>query len=113
MRKVFLIILVAAFSFAAWSPPSEAGPAWGNKKKFKHKGKYKVGPFGKMIVRGTGVSFWSPGGPPPWAPAHGYRRKMGTAYASPYGIGLGRCNRKEISGVLGGVAGGSIGSRIG
>ena len=117
MRKVFLIILVAAFSFAAWSPPSEAGPAWGNKKKFKYKGKYKgkykVWPFGKMIVRGTGAPFWKSGGPPPWAPAHGYRRKMGTAYASPYGIGLGRCNRSEISGILGGVAGGIIGSQIG
>jgi surface antigen len=78
-----------------------------NKSKYKYKGEYEVSPFGKMVTRATGVPFWPKGGPPPWAPAHGYRRKAGSAaaYASPYGIGSGRCNRSEIGAVLGDAAG--------
>ena len=72
--------------------------------------------------------FMLAGGPPPWAPAHGYRRKHG--HKSPHyhhdrrehehyiavpdvGIELGRCNRELIGGILGGVAGGVAGSRVG
>jgi surface antigen len=59
------------------------------------------------------------GGPPPWAPAHGYRRKGGdpnyypAVYAAPFGIDMGGCNRDIIGGLLGGVAGGALGSTIG
>ena len=76
------------------------------------------------------------GGPPPWAPAHGYRRKHGHKrhhehhhhyryhyddehhheYASTFpdvGIELGRCNRELVGGILGGVAGGVVGSQVG
>jgi surface antigen len=56
---------------------------------------------------------WHHGGPPPWAPAHGYRRKHGHGYqnyAVPYGIGLGRCNRGALGALLGGAAGGVIAS---
>ncbi len=116
MRKVFLIVSVAVFAFVAWAPLSSAGPAWGknkSKSKFKYKGDYEVGPFGKMVVRATGAPFWPKGGPPPWAPANGYRRKTGSvaAYATPYGIGSGRCNRSEIGALFGdadGPAGGKV-----
>ena len=40
---------------------------------------------------------WGHGGPPPWAPAHGYRRKHGQgpqSYAAPFGIGTGGCNKQ-------------------
>jgi hypothetical protein len=60
------------------------------------------------------------GGPPPWAPAHGWRRKHAHYYehAPVYvvpdlGIELGRCNRDVIGAVLGGDAGGVICSQIG
>ena len=58
------------------------------------------------------------GGPPPWAPAWGHRRKFKddsyiTSYAPPFDIGLGRCNREAIGGILGGVGGGLLGSQIG
>jgi surface antigen len=60
------------------------------------------------------------GGPPPWAPAHGWRRKHAHYYehAPVYvipdlGIELGRCNRDVIGAVIGGVAGGVIGSQVG
>jgi surface antigen len=70
-------------------------------------------------------------GPPPWAPAHGYRRKHKHKHEHHYdshhhhheygqhvavpdvGIELGRCNRELIGGILGGVTGGVIGSRVG
>src|ERR671919_172347 len=56
---------------------------------------------------------------PPWAPAHGWRRKntqyyeRKASYVVPdLGIELGRCNRDVIGAVIGGAAGGAIGSRI-
>jgi surface antigen len=72
--------------------------------------------------------FMLAGGPPPWAPAHGYRRKHGHKYHYEHdhhydhehrvavpdvGIELGRCNRELIGGILGGVTGGVIGSQVG
>lgn len=59
--------------------------------------------------------------PPPWAPAHGWRKKhdpyyqgySGMAWESDYGIIAGRCNREAIGTVLGGVVGGAIGSTVG
>ena len=110
MRKVFLIVSVAIIASVAWTPSSSAGPAWEKDKKnikYKYKGDYEVGPFGKMVTRATGAPFWPKGGPPPWAPAHGYPRKTGSAatYASPYGIGSGKCNRSEIGAILGDAAG--------
>ncbi len=59
-------------------------------------------------------------GPPPWAPAHGYRRKQGGSfegesgvYAVPHNIEAGRCNRGTVGAVLGGAAGGVLGSKVG
>lgn len=56
--------------------------------------------------------------PPPWAPAHGYRKKVKgpkhqAVYAVPFGIDLGKCNREQIGMVVGGAAGGVLGSTIG
>lgn len=56
--------------------------------------------------------------PPPWAPAHGWRKKhdpyyvgySGERWNRDYGIIDGRCNRQAIGTVLGGVVGGAIGS---
>ncbi len=64
-------------------------------------------------------------GPPPWAPAHGYRwqhrepRRADTAvvvtpeYRPPFDLDLSRCNRETLGAVLGGAAGGILGSKIG
>ena len=69
--------------------------------------------------------FMLAGGPPPWAPAHGYRRKHGHKHYYEYhhhehastipdvGIELGRCNRELVGGILGGVAGGVAGAQVG
>ena len=66
--------------------------------------------------RGNDAAERGRGGPPPWAPAHGYRRedlrKYGLA-AVPIDLGAGRCNREVMGQVLGAAAGGYIGSRIG
>jgi surface antigen len=60
------------------------------------------------------------GGPPPWAPAHGYRdkhRHKGAheriAGTPELGIERGFCNRELIGGILGGVAGGALGAQVG
>lgn len=58
--------------------------------------------------------------PPPWAPAHGWRKKHDPAYAGysghsweyDYGVRSGHCDRAEIGAVLGGVAGAVIGSEV-
>ena len=86
------------------------------------------------ITRSTGrkISLWvgllvmtiasiAWGDPPPWAPAHGWRKKHDPNYAgyegarwpSDYGILHGSCNREAIGVVLGGVVGGAVGSRVG
>jgi surface antigen len=67
-------------------------------------------------------------GPPPWAPAHGWRRKhvervvvvhdhhpryvVNDVHLAPAGTGVGRCNRDAIGAVLGGLAGAAAGSAI-
>jgi surface antigen len=59
--------------------------------------------------------------PPPWAPAHGWRKKhdpyyqgySGTHWERDYGIINGKCNREAIGTVLGGAVGGAIGSTVG
>ncbi len=59
--------------------------------------------------------------PPPWAPAHGWRKKndptyagySGRAWTDDYGVQSGRCNREAIGAVLGGLAGAAAGSEVG
>ena len=70
----------------------------------------------------TRIEYREHGGPPPWAPAHGYRKKHGRHlvredYKVPYGIDRGTCRRSEvrtiIGAAIGGAAGGFAGSHIG
>lgn len=59
--------------------------------------------------------------PPPWAPAHGWRKKhdpyytgyTGRQWSNDYGIASGRCNREAVGTALGGIVGGAIGSTVG
>lgn len=59
--------------------------------------------------------------PPPWAPAHGWRKTNDPAYAGysgkswyrDYGVKAGSCDRAEIGAVLGGIAGGAAGAQVG
>jgi surface antigen len=59
--------------------------------------------------------------PPPWAPAHGWRKKndpyytgyTGKKWDRDFGVLSGRCNSDAIGAVLGGAVGGVIGSRVG
>ena len=61
------------------------------------------------------------GDPPPWAPAHGWRKKndpyyhgyTGKKWEKDYGVLNGYCNRQAVGAVIGGVAGGAIGSQVG
>lgn len=59
--------------------------------------------------------------PPPWAPAHGWRKKhdpyytgyTGRQWSDDYGISSGHCNREAVGAVVGAVVGGALGSTIG
>lgn len=59
--------------------------------------------------------------PPPWAPAHGWRKKndpnyqgyTGKKWDQDYGVVEGRCNREAAGAAVGGVVGGAVGSQIG
>ncbi|MBI2313050.1 MAG: glycine zipper 2TM domain-containing protein [Betaproteobacteria bacterium] len=61
------------------------------------------------------------GDPPPWAPAHGWRKKhdpyymgyTGKKWKSDYGVYSGRCDRAAVAGVIGATVGGVIGSQVG
>jgi surface antigen len=77
------------------------------------------------VVLITGLLLASPpalfADPPPWAPAHGWRKKhdpyyqgyTGTRWPEDYGILDGRCNREAIGAAIGGAVGGIIGSKVG
>src|SRR6266516_5415422 len=61
----------------------------------------------------------APADPPPWAPAHGWRKKndpnyvgyTGKKWDKDYGVIEGRCNSAAVGAVLGGAVGGVVGSR--
>lgn len=106
---VRLACFVLALALAAAAPLPADAKDKGNKGRGEQK---ERGPKTKVEYLG--------GGPPPWAPAHGYRRHAGTpahveggVYAAPFQIDLGRCNRGTLGAVLGGAAGGVLGSKVG
>ena len=63
----------------------------------------------------------APADPPPWAPAHGWRKKndpnyvgyTGKRWEKDYGVVEGTCHTQEIGAVLGAAVGGAIGSQHG
>jgi surface antigen len=67
------------------------------------------------------LPFPSPADPPPWAPAHGWRKKndphytgyTGKKWEKDYGVVAGRCNSAAVGAVLGGAVGGAVGSQVG
>jgi surface antigen len=58
--------------------------------------------------------------PPPWAPAHGWRKKndpyymgySGKRWGRDYGIISGECNWQAVGTVVGGVLGGVVGGKV-
>ena len=61
------------------------------------------------------------GDPPPWAPAHGWRKQhdpyyqgyTGRRWDNDYGVVDGRCDASAVLGTAGAVVGGAAGSRMG
>ena len=72
------------------------------------------------LISLTFVPVPSPADPPPWAPAHGWRKKndpnyvgyTGKKWDQDYGIIEGHCNTEAVGAVLGGTVGGVVGSRV-
>jgi surface antigen len=58
--------------------------------------------------------------PPPWAPAHGWRKKhdpyylgyTGKRWEKDYGVASGRCDAAAIGAAIGGTLGGAVGARV-
>jgi hypothetical protein len=117
--SVFAVSLAAALLMP--EAAALAGPPW--KRGYEHEARhckyeYQSGPYGfreEYKCEGRGPRY--AGGPPPWAPAHGWRRKHAhyeAGYEIPdVGIEVGRCYRDVIGAVIGGAAGGAIGSQFG
>lgn len=111
MRKLVAVVAMFCLAVGGLSPAVAK-----DKDKGKHGGKGR-GAKVKVVYRG--------GGPPPWAPAHGYRHQhtrggpsavvvpVAVPYAAPFHLDLGRCNRGALGSVLGGAAGGLLGSQVG
>lgn len=105
----FLAALVVAGSLAV--APAFADP---DKGKGKHKHKKHHDDDDVQVVEV--IHYYHVNhGPPPWAPAHGYRRKHDhgrVVYQAPYGISTGICDRTLIGAAVGGAAGGLIASEV-
>jgi len=130
MRPIaaFAACLAAAVMFGG-----PAGPAFADKPHWKERGdrddddRYEHGRKGKGYKHPGKAYGHRYGGPPPWAPAYGYRSKHRfkyhrhgrVYYATPAdlvvvpSVGIGRCNRDVVGGLLGAAAGGLLGSQIG
>ena len=133
IRAIAFAMIVTAF--VAAPEQGFAGPPGHAKKNWKHQGSVadeRDGPPGKR-----GKKHWKGhkkhqkakrrGGPPPWAPAHGYRRKYVTYRTHDHrqvrvdesrlvllpATGIARCNRDVVGAIFGGAAGAAVGSRFG
>ena len=118
--SVFVVSLATALLMPGAA--ALADPPWERGHEYEAGGckyEYKAGRHGsKEEYKCDGGGPRYAGGPPPWAPAHGWRRKHAQHYEAGYvipdlGIELGRCNRDVIGAVIGGAAGGAIGSQFG
>ncbi len=128
VKSLFIAVLLSA-PVALAVGPAAADP-WKNEsgngryeREYKYewrdgncKYEYKQGKHGYKEERKCKGGSQYTGGPPPWAPAYGYRanqRGPQTAYTPPFDIGLGNCNRELLGNLLGATAGGLAGSQIG
>ncbi len=108
MRRFTALAAALSLALAGAAAPAAA------KDKHKVKAEYKERGGSKVKVKYQG------GGPPPRAPAHGYRShggggevRTGAAYVAPFQLDAGRCNRGALGAVLGGAAGGVLGAQVG
>lgn len=136
--RTCVIVLCAGMWLAAlpagadpWKNESGNGHHWKSERrghdKMHHRGHERTAHYDEHDrYRG----YRAQGGPPPWAPAHGYRRKddddtRGGRYerrdadetgfervSNKIGISSGRCNRQVVGTVVGGIVGGVIGNNV-
>ncbi len=127
-----IAVLAARALLAPASPAAFAGPPSGDQQIAHHKANHQRGGAGRGggDYRKAGKSRYQSrrgGGPPPWAPAYGHRRKYLTYQTHDRrevripesdlvlrsSSGLVQCNRDAVGAVFGGAAGAVAGSRFG
>jgi len=115
MRLVMRFVAVLAAGSLALAPAlADEGKGKGKDKHHHHDGDDDEDDV-RVVEVVRVVEYRSGHGPPPWAPAHGYRRKHDNgrvAYVAPYGISRGICDRTLLGAVVGGAAGGLIASEV-
>ena len=77
----------------------------------KHKYKGHKHKYNEAHRRGYKKLYHYSGGPPPWAPAHGYRRQIADIEGGTCDRGL--MSSEILGGAVGGALGGYLGSRVG
>ena len=105
LRKIVLVVMPV---MALVTTPVLADPPGGRG--------YEHGDRGKKHHRHEEHGHGFSGGPPPWAPAYGYRRGHDDDdhyVAVPVNVQTGSCNRELIGQIVGGATGGLVGSQIG
>jgi surface antigen len=116
MKQRILTAMAVLAVLTVGSAPALADPP-------PHPAAKKMGQHpGTAVLRGANLQRYA-GGPPPWAPAHGYRRKAGWydnqgwrdygLPAPPLDLSAGTCNREVLGQVIGGGLGAVVGSQVG
>lgn len=118
MRRILVAFTAVSIAMAGTPALADPPPHAAAHKAGKHPGNG----HGKKALQGLHMQRYA-GGPPPWAPAHGYRRKAGwydnQGYrdyglpAPPIDLSSGTCNREVLGQVLGGGLGAAVGSQVG
>jgi surface antigen len=115
MRRVLRFAAVLAACSLALAPAFAGEGRGKGKGKGDHQGDEDDDEDGRVVEVVRVVEYRPGHGPPPWAPAHGYRRKHDrgrVAYVAPYGISRGICDRTLLGAAVGGTAGGLIASEV-
>jgi len=116
LRKLLLVVLPCAALVAG---PVLADPPWGHgRDRGDHGDRRERGDYGghKHHWKEERYDGYH-GGPPPWAPAYGYRRGDDDEHehdhvVMPVNVDTGRCNREVVGQILGGATGGLVGSQL-
>jgi surface antigen len=117
MKRLRKLLLVALPCAALMAGPALADPPWSHGRGRGHEDNEHHWKGDREHYREREQHHGFHGGPPPWAPAYGYRRggddDEHEHVVMPVNVETGSCNRELVGQILGGATGGLVGSQIG